>query len=149
MVNRRGWIRIVEAFVAILLVAGVFLVVVNKGYIEKEDISSDVYDAQLSILREIQLNDELRDEILNVPASSLPLEGGESFPPLTQDRIEERTPNYLECRPVLCGVSGACELTNPRSRDIYAQSVIITVSFQTDPAENLSPRKLKLFCWTK
>ena len=64
MRNKRGWIRIVEAFIAVLLVAGILLFVINKGYIGRRDISQQVYDAQLAVLREIQLNDTLRTQIL-------------------------------------------------------------------------------------
>ncbi|GAJ11607.1 unnamed protein product, partial [marine sediment metagenome] len=68
--NKRGWIRIVEAFVAILLVTGVLLVIINKQYIGKDDISAKVYDVELSILREIQSDTALRDSILQ--AGTLP-----------------------------------------------------------------------------
>ena len=64
MINKKGWIRIIEAFVAILLVAGVVLVVVGRGNFQREDISQIFHDAEFSILREIQLNDTLRNEIL-------------------------------------------------------------------------------------
>ena len=38
--NKKAWIRIIEAFVALLLITGVLLIVINKGYIGKEDVSS-------------------------------------------------------------------------------------------------------------
>ena len=52
--NRKGWIRIVEAFISILLVTIVLLVVLDKTPVEKVDFSSDISDAEASILREIQ-----------------------------------------------------------------------------------------------
>src|SRR3989344_493349 len=64
--DKRGWIRVVEAFVAILLIVGVLLFVINKGYIGKKDISKQVYDAEISVLREIELDDNLREEILKL-----------------------------------------------------------------------------------
>src|SRR3989339_37656 len=62
--EKRGWIRIVEAFVSILLIAGAVLVLMNEGYIAKTDISQKVYDAELSILRDIELDETLRTEVL-------------------------------------------------------------------------------------
>ncbi|MBD3247200.1 hypothetical protein GF378_01110, partial [Candidatus Pacearchaeota archaeon] len=53
--DKRGWIRIIEAFIAVLLVAGALLIVINQGYIGKADISEQVYEVQLAILREIEL----------------------------------------------------------------------------------------------
>ena len=47
--GKRGWIRIVEAFVAILLITGVLLLVMNKGYIGKKDISGQVRDAEWAV----------------------------------------------------------------------------------------------------
>lgn len=95
--NNRGWIEIVEAVVAILLVAGVLLILANKGYIGKTDISEQVYTAQLSMLREIETNDAMRAEIL---AASLP-----SFVPTDiQTLINTRAPNYLTCQGQVCDV---------------------------------------------
>jgi len=71
MKNKRGWIKIVEAFVAVLLIAGVVLIIIDKEYLKKEDISSEVYDTELKILKEIQLNNTLRENILT--ASPLPV----------------------------------------------------------------------------
>ena len=59
VIHKKGWIRIVEAFVAILLITGVLLILLDKGYL-KEDISSKVYEAEVSILRGVQLDLELR-----------------------------------------------------------------------------------------
>ena len=98
MRNKRGWIRVVEAFVAILLITGVLLIVINKGYIGKKDISKQVYDTELSILREIELDDGLRNQILILPLNEV---GGvvvtESNLLNVWKKIKERPPEYLEC----------------------------------------------------
>jgi len=136
--NRSGWIEIVEAFVAVLLVAGVLLVVINKGTFGKTDISDQVYTAQLSILREIETNDAFRAEILAV--SPLPA----LAPTDIQNRINLRAPNYLICQGQICALSDKCVFSSTVQKDIYAQEVIITSTIQT-----IDYRKLKLFCWTK
>lgn len=64
--NKRGWIQIVEAVVAVLLVATVLLITINKGYIGKSDISESVYKTELSILREIETNDNFRTEMITL-----------------------------------------------------------------------------------
>jgi len=144
--NKRGWIRIVEAFIAILLVAGVILIVINQGNTKKEDISSRVYNAQLSILREIQLNSTARGEILNVSDSVLPLDWAnfDSYVPTSKAKIEERTPSYLDCVGRICSVDDLCVLLNIQVRDIYAEYVVIGSNLET-----YNPRILKIFCWTK
>ena len=141
--NNRGWIKILEAFIAILLVAGVLLVVISKGYIGKEDISSQVYDIEISILREIQLNDVLRDYVLNAEP---PIEWNDkNFPQALKEKIDSRIPNYLDCEAKICELKGTCTLNEYPKKDIYAQAAAITTTLETGSGEQL--KQLKLFCW--
>jgi len=144
MKNKRGWIRIVEAFVAVLLITGVLLVVMNKGYIGRTDISEKVYDAELSILREIELDDGLREKVMDIDLVLLPLEEGDAeFPPEITLKVMERTPDYLDCSVKICKINDVCGLNEYLEEDVYAQKVIITATL-----EKYNPRQLKLFCWT-
>jgi hypothetical protein len=141
--NHKGWIRIIEAFVAILLVAGVLLIVINKGDIGKKDISSTIYDVEISILREIQLNDALRNDILSVTP---PVEWNDTnFPLSIKNKIIDRIPAYLDCEAKICFMDEICELNEYPKKDVYAQSVAITATLQTPEEEHL--KQLKLFCW--
>ena len=142
MKNKRGWIKIVEAFISILLVTGVVLIFINQGYIGKKDISSKVYSVELSILREIELNNSLRADILN---ADLPVEWDHaSFPLEVKNKISARTPNYLTCEAKLCKMDDVCILEKDFDKDIYSQSASIVSNL-----EIYSPRQLKLFCWVK
>ena len=142
MKNKRGWIRVVEAFVAVLLITGVLLIIINKGYIGKKDISNKVYDAELSILREIELDDNLRSEILS--ANPLPINWGDTnFPVNVKNKIEVRSPEYLECKAKICELDKICIMENI-DKDVYAQAVAISAT-----NEIYKPRQLKLFCWEK
>ena len=125
--NRLGWIQIVEAVVAVLLVATVLLITINKGYIGKSDISESVYKTELSILREVQTNESLRKEIVNIQEGDLPLKG-QDFPNDISDKIISRTPSYLTCVGAICDLEVTCELDSTSSEDIYAQSIIISES---------------------
>jgi hypothetical protein len=133
MRNKRGWIKILEAFIAILLIAGVLLVVINKGYFERNDFSIRVYEAQIAVLREIELDDGLRTDILNsigeVPESVL-------------NKIKERIPDYLTCESKICDLNEICEINKDIEKDVYAQAVAITADLET-----YNPKQLKLFCW--
>lgn len=142
--DKDGWIEIVEAFVAVLLVAGVLLIVLNKGYFQKSDVSERVYEAELSILREVQTNDSMRTEILIIPESSLPVEWT-GFPVNIKNKIVARTPNYLECVGKICNMSLACSISENKEKDVYSQSVVISSTLQ----QGAVYRKLNLFCWTK
>jgi len=141
--EKRGWIRIVEAFFTILLITGVLLVVLNKGYLPKEDISQGVYEKQQGILREIQLNDSLRESILSFSSSNLPIEW-DNFPQDLKNKIISKTPVNFECKAKICNLNDICVLNEFSDKDIYAQKVIITATL-----DEYSPRQLKLFCWEK
>lgn len=144
--NRKGWIRIVEAFVAILLIAGIVLIVVEQDQNKREDVSSRIYIPIISVIREVQLDDSLRNEIINIQESSLPVEW-EEFPtqaPLTGARIIEKTPGYLECVGKICATNDVCLLVQNPEKTIYAESVVISSNLQT-----YNPRILKLFCWER
>ena len=140
---KKAWIKIVEAFVAILLVAGVLLIVISQGYIGKKDISGQVYDVQISILREIQLNDTLRNDVLDV---NDPIEWDEEdFPLSIKNKINSRVPNYLECKARICEIEDkSCELNEYPKGDVYAESTVITAVLET-----YGPKQLKLFCWMR
>jgi hypothetical protein len=144
MMNKNGWIKIVEAFVAILLVIGVLLIIITQGYLGEKDISSQVYDIEISILREIQLNNTLRDYVLD---SEPPIEWKEdNFPLEIKDKINSRTPNYLNCEAKICRLEDNCELSEYPKGNVYAQAAAITTTLETETEEQL--KQLKLFCWT-
>lgn len=146
--NSRGWIRIVEAFVGILLIAGIVLVVIEQDQTERENASSRAYTSMISILREIELNNSLRAEIVNIQDSGLSVEWSEFnvSAPQTEAKIIGKTPGYLECVGKICAINDVCLLAQNQilSEEIYAESAIISSTIQT-----YNPRLLKLFCWMK
>jgi len=150
MKDKHGWIEIVEAFVAVLLVAGVLLIILNRGYFQRSDISDQVYNVQVSIIREIQTNDSLRQEIANAPG--LPVEWEEpEFPSDVREKIITRTPNYLKCvgkicelnPDIPCSLSGG-SLEESAGKDVYSESGVISAILGQQVY-----RQLNLFCWTK
>lgn len=144
MKNKRGWIRIVEAFVAVLLITGVVLLVINKGYIGKEDISERVYSAQWAVLRSIELNPELRVVVLEESIGN----EWEDIDPRIKNQIQATKPNYLDCEAKICALDEICQLSyvpdDAYDKDVYSQSITIAAEGGT-----YHPRQLKLFCWTR
>jgi hypothetical protein len=148
--NKRGWIRVVEAVIALLLVMGVLLFVINKGYFRSEgSISSKVYGDQITILRGIELDQDLRLEILssNWGNSGINQTSWNELPMDIQNKILSTTPAYLNCTAKLCELNKICTLTNeetPLVKNIYSQAVAIVAE------QNIyKPRQLKLFCWNR
>src|SRR3972149_8071948 len=137
--NRKGWIRIVEAIVAVLIILGVILIVLSKGGVQKEDISEKVYRAEYVILREVELNESLRGEVLS--AGPLPIDWLNFDPGLTnvKNKITEKTPGYLECEGRVCWLNQTCTTDAYSGKDVYSKSISITTTLQI-----YSPRQLKL-----
>jgi len=142
MKAKRGWIRIVEAFTALILIMVVFLIFINKGVV-KGDSSKDVYEIQIRIEREIQTNENLRNLIINIPFQQLPLRL-ENFPDEVKQKIIQETPSELVCEARICELDKICVLENYPKKEVYVENVAITAN-QT----NYSPKQLKLFCWRK
>jgi len=147
MKNKKAWVRIVEAFIAILLIVGVLLIVINKGYVGKKDLSEKIYNIQKTILRDIELDNSLRQEIVRID-----LEISESVE-LAEDintyaKLENYFKNYpyLEWRAMVCNLDEICVLKEEVEveKDIYAQAVAIIATTQ-----EYNPNQLKLFCWEK
>lgn len=146
--SKKGWIRIVEAFIALLLITGTLLVVIDKGYIGKTNIAKQVYQVQIAILREIELNSDFRRAILEVDENDLAIEWNEfeaNGLGHVQQRINLSIPDYLECTGRLCGLGEVCSFIDVQNldRDIFAQAVAIVAE-----RDIYSPKQLKLFCWS-
>ena len=139
--NKSGLIRIIEAFAMILIITGILLTVLNKGYISKSDNSEKIYEIEQAILREIQLNNSLRNEILAL--EDLPIEW-ENFPLNVKNEIISEAPINFECDAQICNLNDLCSLNKEIEKEIYVQKTIITANL-----EKYSPRKLKIFCWVK
>jgi len=117
------------------------LVVINNSSVETKDISKEVYEKEVFLLEQIQLNSSLRNSVLSVDVNSFPMDG-EDFPVILKNKINNSLPIYLKCESKICEVNQSCVLSESNNEDVYARSVIISSNLTT-----YSPRKLKLFCW--
>ena len=141
MNNKKGWIKIVEAFVAIILIASVLLIILNKSDFQQTD-DKKIYEIELSILREIQTNTTMRDAIMNANA---PIElYDDGFPLIVKNQLISRIPNQLECNAKICAGGDDCNLRNAPQKDIYSQKILITATLT-----QYNPTQLKMFCWSK
>jgi hypothetical protein len=128
--NRRGWIKVFEAVIALLLIIGVVLTLINRGYLLQEDYSEEMYELQITILREIEKDNAMRVEILSSPEI-------DSFSFEVPESIKESK---------ICPLNEICSLEEYPEKDVYAQSVAIAA---TPSLSDFSPRQLKIFCWMK
>ncbi len=134
--NNKAWLRIAEAFFAILIVAAVLIFVVAKAPRGRSDIN--IHDLQRSILTQISLNETMREEILSA--------GGDI--PETQKFIKENLPAYFNFTAKVCNVGEACGLDDisvlDSNKEIYSDETIISANLYS-----YNPKKLRLFIWAK
>lgn len=141
MKNKKAWLRVVEVSVSIMLFLGVLLIFVNQ--IGSKRISEEIYTVQEGILREIQINDELRNIILNSEESELPVENfSEGEYQKIKNKVDNELPDFLECDEMLCLPENECKKEYSIGKSVYADSLIVSANL-TD----YDPRRLKLFCW--
>jgi hypothetical protein len=142
--NRRGWIRIVEVFIAILLITGSLALLIKNNKVNNEEIELQIHDKMVPVLREIQTNNTMRDAILD---ASLPVEW-ENFESqgltLVRNKIINKIPSGFDCKGKLCALDETCTITLLEEENIYAETAFISADLDT-----YAPRQLKLFCWKK
>ena len=133
MKNKRGFIRILEAVFAILLLAG-FLIFFIARQSERSDFGDYAYEVTRDILRDIEQNSELRNEIVVQDKTDK-----------TEDFVRERLSDSFEFDLRICSPNSVCGLSQYiEGKDIYADSVLITSTL-----EQYDPKQLKLFVWRK
>jgi len=143
MRNKRGWIKIVEAAIALLLIAGTILMVVPRAEVTKSDKEQEIYNWETVSLREIELSESLRVDILNVMLTNET--PSQEAPTSVLDKMEASLPNYLECKMRVCRVSDVCVLEDYVNKDVFVQ--VVTIAATSEQEVIYDPRKLKIFCW--
>lgn len=136
--NNRGWLRIVEASVAILIVLSALVVVyVRSGSSNQVDLSERARD----ILNEVAKNITLREAILMTPPNmSLINNSISKFIPEQNLRFETR----------VCNVGDACGKLAYSDAEVYAAERIVSVYISSDANKLIGPdqsKKIRLFIW--
>lgn len=132
MKNKRGWIRIVEAVAAIMLLAGVLLVFAARSN-PKPDTSATFNSLERVILDDISTNEAMREEILKSDI--------ERNNTKIQDFIRIRLPSGISFNYSICNAADTCfNLAVPTNINVYADDILIG-------ALNGDNKKFVLFLW--
>jgi hypothetical protein len=131
--NKRGWIRIVEAFVSVLLILGVLLTIMARQRVNSVAQENEVILIQQNILDNIVLNEELRGDIL-----SGKLEG-------VNEHIKDFVPAGMSFYTRLCNYNDVCGLDVPVYSRVFAREVLVVANLTY--YNSSAPKKLKIFFW--
>jgi len=140
--NKKAWIKIVESFIAILMIVSVLSIIVMKDLVRRPDASEIVYEEEFHILQKIQVNSSLRQDIIEL--NPIPMEStNPSFPFDLEIILNSTSLVNLNCSLKVCIPGSGCVLSDPISeKEIYAKSIIISSDRNT-----YNPRELAIFCW--
>lgn len=130
--NKKAWLRILEAFLAVLVVLSAVLIIMVKQKPET-DINEEVYERQRQVLDIISKNNSLRNDILmqnNTRINSL---------------ILNLVPGNWNYSTNICNISLIC----PNPVQVYETEVHTTEIIITSNLTKYSPKKLRFFVWAK
>lgn len=130
--NKKGWLRIVEAFMAIILIMAVLLVIIQKQRVAIND-TSEIQVKQRDIINMIVRDDSLRAEILSWKATQ------------TNEKVKYLVPAGYNYSIELCNYTQFCALNFTVPTTVYSDETII-VSNLTHYVPNEAV-KIKLFFW--
>lgn len=142
--NKKGWMKLVEAFFGILLIISIMGLIVESQYAREQKTANNVYEREKIILRDMQLNQTLRTEILGARDQVITYDL--DFPEQIEDHINEGTPSHLDCVAKICVIDDPCtfpDIGEEVEKEIYAKSATYFADL------NSNSRQLKLFCWIK
>lgn len=131
-INKKAWLRILEAFLAVIIVLSAILIIMVKQT-PKTDISGEVYETQRKVLDIISKNDSLRDNILIQDNTKI------------NNLIFDLIPKNWNYSTSICNISLICP--NPfqvHETDVYTTEIIVTSNLT-----KYSPKKLRFFVWAK
>ena len=131
IVNKKGWMRIVEATLAALIVLSVLFVMYTKNTTSSPpDLSAQAR----MILEEIGANSTLRNHVLS------------NNPDPINQMIAQRLTGSLLFEISICGVRDVCGKSTYTPGDIYSAERVISATVEHP---TFAPKKVRIFIWRK
>jgi len=152
--NKRGWMRILEATIAVMLVSGVLIVVYSKQTSRVASPSDYFYSLQKQILFDISSQSDLRLNVLNIVvdnSSDINFIALDSF-------INKKIPDIFGYSIRVCELGNTLDFCKMDSvtyiatieKNVFVEDTIISSELGTkNGAEVYAPKKLRLFIWEK
>jgi hypothetical protein len=140
--NKKGWIRILEATIAVLIVTSVLVLVYTRQTEKTIDASEYIYSIQKEILDELSSNLSLRAAVLandsSVNRDFLNVFVSSKIPVAFGSRL---LVCELSVPPIPCKLNST-DFLETRDYDLFVLETVISANL-TD----YSPKKVKLFVW--
>lgn len=128
--NKKGILRIIEAIIAIMLIAGVLLFLYVNN-IENPKKAEEVYNFQTSVMEEIANDAVLRNAVLDSNITMI------------NNFIQPRMPSSFNFTIKICNIDEIC------GPDVYRAQAYSSERIISSTLKEYSPKKLKIFMWLK
>ncbi len=151
MKNKKGWMLILEATIAILIVSGVLLAVYSQQTSRRVSLV-DYYDSlQGQILEDILLRSDLRLNLLNVVNEN---SSDGNFSALN-DFIDGKIPSGFGYSIRVCVLGDEvdfCKMDETTyiatmDKEVYVEEIIVSSELGEGEDAVYAPKKLRLFVW--
>ncbi|MFH1451841.1 MAG: hypothetical protein ABIF88_01565 [archaeon] len=136
--NKRGWMRILEATIAVLIVSSV-MVVVYSGHVDRDSgYDSYISNLEMKVLMDISSDKVLRTLILGGDLSEL-----ETINLNLRDKI----PTAFNYSLVVCDLGEPCKLDSDTFIETYGSDVYVEDRIISANVTYYNPKKVRLFIW--
>lgn len=133
--NKRGWIRILEATIAVMLVAGVLTIIYASETTDNQLEVDQLKNVQEIVLKEISTKDDLRDYVLSEDLDSL------------NQSVAAFVPSHLGYSLRVCNLSAPCKLDSSTFKDTLTRDVVAESTIIASNLSEYDPKKAVLFLW--
>jgi hypothetical protein len=146
VMNKRGWIRILEATIAVMIVAGVLVVAYTKQADPAADPADYFYSLQRQILMDISSSSDLRLLVLNDDEAGLGL--------FVDEEIPSAFGHYLRVCGLgdttdFCKINDAGVVAEVRDKSVFVEEIVISADLGDGSNAEYDPKKVRLFIWEK
>lgn len=131
--QKKGWIRIVEATIALLIIFGFLLTAISQTT-EKPNFQEAIYKIQAEILEKAIELKEVRSGILN-----------DNTGPLNDFISKSDLPKNLEYETKICDIDESC----PPSKTVENKEIYVSEIVVKDDEKGIKNKKVAFFVWRK
>jgi len=131
--RKRGWILIVEAVLAVLILFGFLFTAISKQTQQIKIINKGEY--LYDVVNELTLRAEKNNNIRNSVISNQDVNS------LLGAELEQMNIKTINLDSVICDLTESCDI-NIKAEEVYSAEVIISTN-----STNYEVKKLKIFIW--
>jgi len=138
--KKKGFIRILEAGLAAILLLGFVSLVTLPNYVRQTNLEDEVFKAVNLVLDEIERNEGLRNSVLNEDEGAI-----DSF---IKVELEKK---QINARSSICDIGSFCAIPEgvPADKDVFVRDRIITKEVVNLPeGDVLIAKKIAIHAWT-